>query len=42
MVDQIEKLSGYMYSLRPPTLTIWSQMLNPPKILLSDDGHLRY
>jgi len=30
-----------MYLLRPPTLRILAQMLNPTKILLSDDGHLR-
>jgi len=33
--------NGNMYTLRPKTLAVLSQMLNPPKILLSDDGHLR-
>ena len=41
MTDQMGECNGNMYTLRPKTLAVLSQMLNPPKILLSDDGHLR-
>lgn len=41
MASDNSHLDGYMYSLRTPTLAQLSHMLNPTKVLLSDDGYLR-
>ncbi|KAI9562755.1 hypothetical protein GHT06_010209 [Daphnia sinensis] len=39
--DNTAHLDGYLSSLRASTLATLSNMLNPTKVLLSDDGHFR-
>ncbi|XP_057367721.1 uncharacterized protein LOC130688721 isoform X2 [Daphnia carinata] len=39
--DNTAHLDGYLFSLRASTLATLSNMLNPTKVLLSDDGHFR-
>lgn len=39
--DNNSHLDGYLCSLRTTTFAKLSNMLNPTKVLLTDDGHLR-